>query len=158
MPALEIKPVPKAPPTTSALPAPVRDWLFKAIPQYLLETLREISTTTTDVSAVNARVDTLEENQEILSSIVVTGPVSATDNALARYDDDNGKIIQDSVIVADDSGNVSGVGTFLSSPGAAAPTLAVNGHFTWRLTSNTNLRFYYRGSDGTTRTADVTLA
>ena len=37
-------------------------------------------------------------------------------------------------------------------------TLATNGQLTFTATSNTNLRFSYRGSDGTTRTADLTLA
>lgn len=42
----------------------------------------------------------------------VVGPASATDNALARYDTTTGKLIQGSVIAADDSGNISGAGTF----------------------------------------------
>ena len=37
-------------------------------------------------------------------------------------------------------------------------TLANNGELTVNATSNTNLRFSYRGSDGTTRVADITLA
>lgn len=37
-------------------------------------------------------------------------------------------------------------------------TLATNGQLTFTATSNTNLRFSYRGSDGVTRTADLTLA
>ena len=37
-------------------------------------------------------------------------------------------------------------------------TLATNGELTFTATSNTNLRFSYRGSDGVTRTADLTLA
>lgn len=39
----------------------------------------------------------------------VQGPSSATDNALARFDATTGKIIQDSVVIVDDSGNMSGV-------------------------------------------------
>ena len=38
------------------------------------------------------------------------------------------------------------------------PTLTVNGQLTVNATSNTNLRFSYRGSDGTTRVANITLA
>lgn len=39
----------------------------------------------------------------------VVGPASATANALARYNSTTGKLIKDSAVVADDSGNVSGV-------------------------------------------------
>jgi hypothetical protein len=45
------------------------------------------------------------------------------------------------------------------TPGSATPaTLGTNGQLTLTLTSNTNLRFSYRGSDGTTRVANITLA
>jgi hypothetical protein len=37
------------------------------------------------------------------------------------------------------------------------PTLATNGQLTVNATSNTNLRFSYRGSDGTTRVANILL-
>ena len=37
-------------------------------------------------------------------------------------------------------------------------TLATNGQLTFTATSDTNLRFSYRGSDGTTRVANITLA
>ena len=45
----------------------------------------------------------------------------------------------------------------LLSP-STPPTLATNGQLTVNATSNTNLRFSYRGSDGVTRTANLTLA
>lgn len=38
------------------------------------------------------------------------------------------------------------------------PTLTVNGQMVMNLTSNTNLRISVRGSDGTTRVANITLA
>ena len=41
----------------------------------------------------------------------VYGPASATDNAVARFDLTTGKIIQNSVVTIDDTGNVAGVGT-----------------------------------------------
>lgn len=41
---------------------------------------------------------------------------------------------------------------------SGAPTLAVNSQMTMHLTSNTNLRISVRGSDGTTRVANLTLA
>lgn len=39
----------------------------------------------------------------------VTGPASSTDNALARYDSTTGKLIQNSVGILDDSGNLTGI-------------------------------------------------
>ena len=38
-----------------------------------------------------------------------TGPASATDNALARFDLTTGKLLQNSAIICDDSGNLSGI-------------------------------------------------
>lgn len=45
----------------------------------------------------------------------VYGPGSATDNAVTRFDGTTGKLIQNSVVIIDDSGNTSGVGTFTAS-------------------------------------------
>lgn len=41
----------------------------------------------------------------------VVGPGSATDNAIARFDSTTGKLIQNSAVAVDDSGNLTGVGT-----------------------------------------------
>jgi hypothetical protein len=41
----------------------------------------------------------------------VVGAASATDNAVARFDLATGKLLQNSVVVIDDSGNITGVGT-----------------------------------------------
>ena len=49
-------------------------------------------------------------------------------------------------------------GGIVLSPPATPATLATNGQLTVNATSNTNLRFSYRGSDGTTRVANLTLA
>ncbi len=43
------------------------------------------------------------------SSGNVSGPVSSTDNAVARFDGVSGKIIQDSLIIISDVGNVGGI-------------------------------------------------
>jgi hypothetical protein len=43
-------------------------------------------------------------------------------------------------------------------PSNTPATLTTNGQLTVNATSNTNLRFSYRGSDGTTRVANITLA
>jgi hypothetical protein len=49
-------------------------------------------------------------------------------------------------------------GNLIWSPASTPPTLTTNGQLTVNATSNTNLRFSYRGSDGTTRVANITLA
>jgi hypothetical protein len=52
----------------------------------------------------------------------------------------------------DSSGNV------ISAVPTTPPTLAGNSQMVFNLTSNTNLRISVRGTDGTTRTANITLA
>jgi len=49
-------------------------------------------------------------------------------------------------------------GGIVLSPPAIPATLTTNGQLTVNATSNTNLRFSYRGSDGVTRVANITLA
>lgn len=41
----------------------------------------------------------------------VSGPSSSTDNAITRWDATTGRLIQDSTVFVDDSGNITGVGT-----------------------------------------------
>jgi hypothetical protein len=53
----------------------------------------------------------------------VSGPASATDNAIARYDGPTGKLIQNSVVTIDDTGNASGILSQQFSNGSAV-TLA----------------------------------
>lgn len=49
-------------------------------------------------------------------------------------------------------------GNLILQSSATPATLATNGQLTMNATSNTNLRFSYRGSDGITRVANLTLA
>jgi hypothetical protein len=49
-------------------------------------------------------------------------------------------------------------GNLILQSSATPATLGTNGMLTVNATSNTNLRFSYRGSDGTTRVANITLA
>jgi hypothetical protein len=49
-------------------------------------------------------------------------------------------------------------GNLIQSAPSTAPTLSTNGTMVFNLTSNTNLRVSVRGSDGVTRTANLTLA
>ena len=53
--------------------------------------------------------------------------------------------------------NASGLPIFLATTTTPA-SLTTNGELTFTATSNTNLRFSYRGSDGATRVANITLA
>ena len=64
----------------------------------------------------------------------VTGPVSATDNAIARFDQTTGKIIQNSSAIVDDVGNVlAGVGS------VGAPSFSTTG--------DTNTGIYFPAAD-----------
>jgi hypothetical protein len=55
-------------------------------------------------------------------------------------------------LIVDTSGNI------ISNVTSTAPSLTDNGFMVFNLTSNTNLRISVRGTDGTTRTANITLA
>jgi hypothetical protein len=54
----------------------------------------------------------------------VVGPSSATDNAVARYDTTTGKLIQNSLVIIDDTGSVTGVNAL------TAESLTVNNNAT----------------------------
>jgi len=55
----------------------------------------------------------------------VVGPSLSTDNALVRFDGTTGKLIQNSSVILDDSGNMSGVNTLVIS-GTTGNVLVVN--------------------------------
>lgn len=57
----------------------------------------------------------------------VVGPASSTDNAVARFDGTTGKVIKNSVVIVDNSGNMSGVAA-LSAVSAALSGLTANRH------------------------------
>jgi len=61
----------------------------------------------------------------------VVGPASATDNAVARFDATTGKLLQNSVVIIDDTGSVTGVNAL------TAQSLTVNNNATLGL-SNTD--------------------
>ncbi len=71
----------------------------------------------------------------------VVGPNSSTDNAIARFDGTTGKFIQNSVVVIDDTGNISGIGTLgvgaITSTGLLTVALAGN-TATFRNTTDAN--------------------
>jgi hypothetical protein len=62
----------------------------------------------------------------------VSGPGSATDNAVARFDLTTGKIIQNSVVIVGDTGNVSGVATL----DVSWLITTTNGQIAFRATQN----------------------
>ena len=64
------------------------------------------------VAGINITVDDTDPNNPIISNTWswsgdVVWPAGATDNAIARYDDVTGKLIQDSWATIDDSGNLT---------------------------------------------------
>lgn len=71
----------------------------------------------------------------------VVGPASATDNALTRFDGTTGKLVQNSGVTADDSGNLTATGTVsatgLAGTLARGPSVAV-GRWTNQLVGPTN--------------------
>jgi hypothetical protein len=71
----------------------------------------------------------------------VTGAASSTDNAITRFDGTTGKVIQNSVVVIDDSGNVSGVNSITDPDiigfNTAYATSLTAGQLGWDSTYNT---------------------
>ncbi len=63
--------------------------------------------------------------QKLTGVSAVTNAGSSTDNAVARFDGTTGKVIQNSLLIIDDSGNVSGA--LSVSVSGVAPTLNFNG-------------------------------
>ena len=54
-------------------------------------------------------IEELRAGDSLGASGDVTGPSSAADNAIARFDGTTGKAIQDSTVTLDDTGNLGGV-------------------------------------------------
>jgi hypothetical protein len=80
----------------------------------------------------------------------VAGPASSTDNAVVRYDATTGKIIQNSLVIIGDGGEVSGVTTLTTSTSVQTPSLttgdaATAGTITgtWTLTAGSTLNATY---------------
>jgi hypothetical protein len=71
----------------------------------------------------------------------VVGPASSTDNAIARFDTTTGKLLQNSVVLVDDTGAVTGVTTLAASTSVTTPIV--------QATSSAGLAL--RNSAGTTQ-------
>jgi len=78
----------------------------------------------------------------------VVGPTGATDNAVARYDSTTGKLIQNSLVIIDDTGSVTGVNALTAESltvnnnatlgSSNTDTLEVNARITTDLEPNTD--------------------
>jgi len=82
---------------------------------------------------------------------------AGADGASILYDRTNGGLRFD-VSSITGAMRISTAGNVISNVTGTAPTLATNSQMVFNLTSNTNLRISVRGTDGTTRTANITLA
>jgi hypothetical protein len=72
--------------------------------------------TITSIASANASVTVTQVGTEVNLAVSggggsgdVVGPASATDNAITRFDTTTGKLIQNSVVTIDDTGNTSGI-------------------------------------------------
>jgi len=71
-------------------------------------------------TATTERIWTAQRVKQAIDALAsgagdVSGPASSTDNALARFDLATGKLLQNGVVIADDSGNLSGIGNITLS-------------------------------------------
>lgn len=70
----------------------------------------------------------------------VTGPASSTDNAVARFDGATGKVLQNSVVIVDDSGNTTGVAALTATTSVTTPiaqgSTASGGNLTLKSTTH----------------------
>jgi hypothetical protein len=66
----------------------------------------------------------------------VVGPASATDNAVARYDTTTGKLLQNSLVIIDDTGSVTGVNAL------TAQSLTVNNNATFGTSNSDTINFF----------------
>lgn len=80
--------------------------------------------TSTDTSVTITGTGASRNLSVPVNPAVVSGPASATDNAVARFDATTGKLIQNSVVIIDDTGSVTGVNAL------TAQSLTVNNNAT----------------------------
>jgi len=67
----------------------------------------------------------------------VVGPASAVDNRVARFDGTTGKLIQNSVVTLDDSGNISGIANLTATDINATASLTASAVFQEQITDDT---------------------
>jgi hypothetical protein len=98
------------------------------------------------------------------SAIVYTGTgdanLAAIESQTTTASNNTGKL----VIKTSNAGTLAVAATYdengnlIQKVNGTAPSLAVNSTMTFELTSNTSLKIFVRGSDGTTRSTTLTLA
>ena len=72
----------------------------------------------------------------------VVGPASSTDNAIARYDSTTGKLLQNSAVTIDDSGNIVTAGSITSGSGSGAAGYIELGQGTAPTAGTTSVKLY----------------
>jgi len=77
----------------------------------------------------------------------VTGPGSATDNAIVRFDGTGGKTIQNSSVTIDDSNNVGGATSLSASDGISGGALTIENGATIKNTNGANINIGENTSD-----------
>lgn len=77
------------------------------------------------------RMTTAEADIDALEASRVTGPASATDNAIARYDGTTGKLVQSSGVLIEDDNDITGVKDLtMSGALSGATSIVVTGDIT----------------------------
>ena len=74
------------------------------------------------------------------------------------YGDSGSNIIFETGSGNTERARITSSGNFIQLAPTTPPSLSTNGQMVFNLTSDTNLRVSVRGSDGVTRTANITLA
>ena len=103
-----------------------------------LNTAKIETLTSTDTSVTITGTGSSRDLSVPVNPNVVSGPASATDNAVARFDTTTGKLVQNSVVTVDDTGivagaSISGASNTLSNIGNSALTnsaITINGSST----------------------------
>lgn len=103
-----------------------KDWISSEVP----------AASTLDGSELFALIqggDTVKADLDTIAAYIgggatgdVVGPASATDNAVARFDTTTGKLLQNSVVLIGDTGNITGIGTMASGAHTVTSTSATS--------------------------------
>ena len=89
-------------------------------------------------------------------SSISAGTTSTT--GLVYTSDSTGSLVLKTGSSAVTAVTIDGSQNVINQAPTTPPALTVNGQLVMNLTSNTNLRISVRGTDGTTRVANITLA
>lgn len=94
-------------------------------------TVSATGVTATTLNAALTEIKGVADTNTTTVATKVTGPASATDNRVARFDLATGKLIQDSLVGIDDTGNVTGVADFTSTGNSNLANLISTGQVTF---------------------------